>query len=271
MTFALSHQRLGAETGYARTVFVVHGIMGSGRNWRSFATRMVERHPVLRVVLVDLRHHGDSQGAPPPDDLPSCAGDLLALAKDLREQEVVIRHSFGGNVFLEYAASSPVALEKVFVLDCPVAAPEPEGRSTSQVGRVVRTLQELAFPVTRRGEITKALEARGFEHGLAAWMSTNTTKEDGGYRLSFDLAAIQRLLDDYWSRDYHELLADPPSGIEIHIVRALLSDRWSDAEMAQLATLDPDGPVQLHTLPEAGHWLHVDNPEGLLDLLDRWI
>jgi pimeloyl-ACP methyl ester carboxylesterase len=27
------------------------------------------------------------------------------------------------------------------------------------------------------------------------------------------------------------------------------------------------GGVKLHILPDAGHWLHADNPSGLKDLL----
>lgn len=27
------------------------------------------------------------------------------------------------------------------------------------------------------------------------------------------------------------------------------------------------GTLKLHTLPDAGHWLHVDNPDGLLDMV----
>lgn len=27
------------------------------------------------------------------------------------------------------------------------------------------------------------------------------------------------------------------------------------------------GTLAVHTLPDAGHWLHVDNPDGLLQLV----
>ena len=27
------------------------------------------------------------------------------------------------------------------------------------------------------------------------------------------------------------------------------------------------GQLKLHVLPNAGHWLHVDNPHGLLDMM----
>ena len=45
--------------------------------------------------------------------------------------------------------------------------------------------------------------------------------------------------------------------------------RWSERAIHKLAQLDrgPGGPVQVHVLENAGHWLHVDNPKGLMTLL----
>ena len=57
----------------------------------------------------------------------------------------------------------------------------------------------------------------------------------------------------------------PPPGVEVHVVRAARSDRWSPADDAALAALRP--PAYAHTLADAGHWLHFDNPEGLLRLI----
>ena len=45
------------------TAFVLHGILGSRRNWRGFVRKLAPRLPDWRFVLVDLRNHGDSHGA----------------------------------------------------------------------------------------------------------------------------------------------------------------------------------------------------------------
>jgi pimeloyl-ACP methyl ester carboxylesterase len=34
-----------------------------------------------------------------------------------------------------------------------------------------------------------------------------------------------------------------------------------------LEELGRTGAIDLHVLPDAGHWLHVDDPEGLLALM----
>lgn len=45
------------------------------------------------------------------------------------------------------------------------------------------------------------------------------------------------------------------------------------ARLRELAARDADaymgGSVHFHVLPNAGHWVHVDNPEGVKQLLGR--
>jgi len=73
-----------ASAGPAQWMLVLHGILGSGGNWRSFARRVAEACPSWGFVLVDLRMHGLSQGAPPPHTVESAARDLVRLGDLLR-------------------------------------------------------------------------------------------------------------------------------------------------------------------------------------------
>jgi pimeloyl-ACP methyl ester carboxylesterase len=45
------------------------------------------------------------------------------------------------------------------------------------------------------------------------------------------------------------------------------SDRWTPELRARARALPPSARVTYHELPNAGHWVHVDNPDGLLALL----
>lgn len=59
------------------------------------------------------------------------------------------------------------------------------------------------------------------------------------------------------------------------MVRALLSERWTDENVALMRASaaahsrpTPDsGTFHFHDLPNSGHWVHVDNPQGLLDMI----
>jgi pimeloyl-ACP methyl ester carboxylesterase len=63
------------------------------------------------------------------------------------------------------------------------------------------------------------------------------------------------------------LTEGPPPGLELHLVTASRSSRWRGPEAAARLAAAAQAPrVALHTV-EAGHWLHVDNPGALLDVL----
>ena len=62
---------------------------------------------------------------------------------------------------------------------------------------------------------------------------------------------------------------DPPKAFETHVVRAAKSERWDARVVRALesASAMPGARVRFHVLPDAGHWLHVDNPDGLRALV----
>lgn len=274
MKFVPAHAVVESEAEGAaprRTAFVLHGILGSLKNWRSFARRIVGAWPDWRVVLVDLRNHGDSHGAPPPHTLAACAADLRALAARLGvEPELVVGHSFGGKVALvygrEYEVDSP-ALRGVWVLDA-VPGPAPGGadrRGVHEVERVIADVRRVAVPVPSREALVERLRALGHGDAVARWMTTNLRPVPGGFAWRFDLDAVEEMLADYAREDLWPYLADPGRRASVDVVRATRSDRWTSDVLERFADLGPR--VRLHTLAGAGHWLHVDDPRGLLAIL----
>lgn len=244
-----------------RTAFVLHGILGSARNWRTFARELVRRHPDWRLVLVDLRNHGDSRGAPPPHTIDACAADLAALAASLDlVPEAVVGHSFGGKVALAYARDHGAGLRAVWVLD---AVPGRVDLEDGEVDRVVSALRAIPMPVARRNDVHAALVARGFSDAISSWMTTNLAPVPDGYGWRFDLDAIAEMLASYERTDLWPFLDQ--TRLDVRVVRAERSDRWTPHELAPFETAPPN--VQLVPLARAGHWVHVDNPEGLLTLL----
>lgn len=249
------------------TAFLLHGILGSGRNLRTLATRLCQAHPWLRCVLVDLRCHGDSHGAPPPHTVQACAQDLRVLEEHLGTQPtVVLGHSFGGKVALVYAASGPPGLRQVWVLDATPDAHQPGQAAPDSPGvaEVVAWLEDVPLPVPSRDRLVAELTSRGASTAIAQWMTTNVQPVAGGLTWKFDLAGVHDLLRSYLASDVWSVLESPPPGVAIHVVRAAREARWTAQILHRLETLPP--AVQVHAL-DAGHWLHVDDLEGLVHLI----
>lgn len=61
--------------------------------------------------------------------------------------------------------------------------------------------------------------------------------------------------------------------MEIAIVQAENSDRWTPEIIQEIQRLaarradESDGNVAYYVLPKSGHWVHVDNPKGLLEIV----
>lgn len=241
-------------------VWFLHGILGSGRNWRSLARKLVRARPAWRAVLVDLRGHGDSPPGDPPHTLEACADDLDALAARRGPARVVVGHSFGGKVALAWGARHD-EVAGIWVLDAvPGPAELSDRRPGDDVANVIATVGDVAMPVEGYDELVATLTERGLSRSVAQWMTTNLDRRDDGFHWTFDLDVVRDLIADYADTDLWPLAET--HGARVHLVRAGRSDRWTDRDRERWAALPHHEIVE-----DAGHWLHAEAPEATLDLL----
>ena len=266
------------DTAPAQWMLVLHGIYGSGANWRTFAARLAEQQPDWGLVLVDLRMHGRSQDAPPPHTVAAAAADLGALTEHLTARGMAVRaisgHSFGGKVALLYRASpAGRALDHTWVLDAsPSALPAPDdGQGDPRrdtVAQVLRLLFALPARFASRGAFVAHVTAAGFAPMLAQWLAMNLepAADGDGHVMRLDPTAMEALLRDYQRVDAWPALAAGPG--TAHVVIAGASDVVSAADRARLEALRAArAAVTVDEIPGASHWLHVDALDPLLALV----
>ena len=124
------------------------------------------------------------------------------------------------------------------------------------------------MPVKNRKALIERLEAEGLSRKVALWMTTNLVPNGTGqYRLRFDLDAIEEMMNSFLELDLWPFLKAPPPALQIDFVRAEGSDGWNEEDLHQLEALERQGFLRLHLLADSAHWVHSDNPEGLLELL----
>ncbi|MCB9594382.1 MAG: alpha/beta hydrolase [Sandaracinaceae bacterium] len=245
-----------------RWVLFCHGILGRGSNWRGFARALVRELPTWGAVLVDLRAHGASRAVPPPDSIEAAARDLHALV-DERPVRAVLGHSFGGKVALELSRQR--AFDQLFVVDSlPGARPGREGAENTE--RVVKMLGTLPAHFLDREAFHRYVQELGFTRELAAWLGQNLDAiEGGGYELGLDVPRIEALLGDYFVRDLWPALDPPPAATTAHLVIAGRSTVYGDADRERARDLAARHErVRVHVLERADHWVHIDDPDGLL-------
>jgi len=120
---------------------------------------------------------------------------------------------------------------------------------------------------SRRDVVQHLVTGAGLSSGLAEWMATNLRREGQSYTWMFDLDAIEELMRDYFRVDLWDFLAQPRARPEFELVVAERSDRWTPELRARGRTLPEAARVHYHELPNSGHWVHVDNPVALLELM----
>jgi pimeloyl-ACP methyl ester carboxylesterase len=268
-------ERLPASTeAPPPTCVLLHGILGSGRNLLSFANRLVADFPDWQVLLVDLRCHGRSceLGIGKDDEeqtVELAAQDVIQLLNQLSiYPAMLVGHSFGGKVAMEMVRQSTPILPRpvdVWVLD---TVP---GDTWVKVGDhprdTIRFCRTLAPPFESRKRLVEELTHAGFTLGGAQWMTTNLKPAaggGGGFEWAFDLDGIAEMYASYERTDLWSMLEQQPRGLRVHFVRAEHSAFvWTDEVVERLEELGAD----VHLLPGSSHWVHTDNPDGLVDMM----
>lgn len=265
MPAQLHHEPIANGTP-AQWMIALHGILGSGGNWRRIARKVTERRPEWGIALVDLRQHGRSEHGAPPNTVAACAEDVHALAAQLGPTlgpvTAIGGHSFGGKVALATRAFG--GMRQTWMFDSsPGARPDRAEDSSESVAQLLALMEKLPRTWAKRDDFVDAVVAAGHPKPLAQWLAMNVVPAATGYALRLDLAAIREMVADYLARDLWASALDPTFG-ELELVIATRSDVVNAADRARVAAPPPHVHVEL---VDAGHWLHIDAPGAIVDLL----
>ena len=286
-----SHER--PEGPHPPTAVLVHGIMGMGRNWKTFAHGLAEANPSWQFILIDLPCHGASAALPSPSTgsdrtVRSSAQSVLQLLGHLRLMpRVLIGHSFGGKVVMSMLeqAVKPLPPVRAWVLDVTPSVSPPlstqqgvnkGGGGADRPADLLDALLKFPTPTRDRRDLVQYLVELKFSAAVANWAASNLMRDTTGtYDWMFDLQGIRQLFEDYCAADLWHVVDDVPDNAQINFVRAGRSiHRWAGVtadriSIAQARALSEgrSGSVNLYELPNAGHWVQTDDPDGLQRLL----
>lgn len=250
----LHHQCIGE----GEDLVVVHGLFGSGDNWRGIAKRWSNHY---RVWSVDLRNHGRSFHAPGMS-YTELAEDLYQWMHDTGlEKAHWLGHSMGGKAVMEFALRHPHCVDHLFIAD---VAPVTYAHEHDAIIAGLQTLEREA-PWSTRKEADQALSVHVDDVAIRQFLLTNLARSNEGLVLRLGL---RNIVDGY-----ADIVAAPPAvnsqalfngptlilkGEHSHYVLpkydALFEAHFPDCQWVSL---------------EAGHWLHAEQPDAFAAAIEK--
>jgi pimeloyl-ACP methyl ester carboxylesterase len=103
------------DTDSKPTLVFVHGLTCAMDDWTLQTQALADSH---RCICVDLRGHGQSAHLPPPYDMETLAGDLVALLYSLDvRRSILIGHSMGTRVITAAHLQAPERIHGLIYVD----------------------------------------------------------------------------------------------------------------------------------------------------------
>jgi esterase len=226
---------------------ILHGLLGSARNWTAIAKQLGETH---RVFTLDLRNHGRSPWAATAsfDDM---ADDVAAfIGRHRLEPATVIGHSLGGKVAMRLALLRPELVERLVVVD---VAPVAYEHSFANYIRALRRV-DLAG-LSRRADADGALQEAVPAPGIRSFLLQNLVQSDAGFGWRVNLAALED--------NMAELMGFTAAPQQTYPGPTLfLAGGRSDYVGAEHRPLIEElFPAARHAvIADAGHWVHAERP-----------
>lgn len=244
--------------GQGSPIVILHGLFGMLDNWQTIAKKLAENYSVF---IIDQRNHGRS-----PHD---AAFNYQIMAEDLREflesqwiyKSHIIGHSMGGKTAMQFALNYPEMVERLVVVDIGPT----ENVSNHQA--IYDALLSLPIEeMQNRKEAEAFLGNRIPEPGVRQFLLKNfTRKKEGGYRWKMNLPVLQE--------KYEEILAavegDMPVEMPTLFIRGGRSGYLHPDQLPEIRELFR--VAEMYTVEEAGHWVHAEQPQELLEKVQRFL
>lgn len=238
------------EAGSGPPLLVLHGLLGQARNWASQMKLFARDH---RVLAVDLRNHGSSPWALGMT-YEAMADDIALLAERVGPPVRIVGHSMGGKVTMVTALKFPELVEKAAVVDISPVRHE----QTPFRGYLEAMLGLDLSGISRRGQADRLLKEAIPSDAERAFLLLNLAAENGqGLRWKPNLQELLDGLPDIL--DWPEHLFEYRNPEPILFVAGGDSPYIQESHKPAIARLFPN--AEYATVPEAGHWVHADQPK----------
>lgn len=238
---------------------VLHGMLGSSRNWQSTG-RDLARH--FQVFALDARNHGKSPHDPAMT-YEAMMDDLIAWldAKGIAKA-VLVGHSMGGKTAMLLACRHPERVERLVVVDI---APK-DYYWVAHRGEFAAMNELDLGSLQSRAEAEMRFEARVPSLGMRKFLATNLEQGEGGWRWTVNLPVLTQALA---AMEKNSLQPDDRfTGPALFIA----GGRSQYVQAGDHAIIRKHFPAaRIEVIADSGHNPHMDKREEFVRLVNAFV
>ena len=251
---------LHSETlGSGPDLIILHGLFGSGDNWRTIAKGLSEQY---RVHLLDLPNHGRS----PWIDNQSYPVFADEVAKWAQSQGIdhyhLMGHSMGGKVAMQMALGKQAkAIDRLVIVDIAPRRYPPHHQDI--------------FDALNRTDLSQHKDRRSVDDALKDGIETTGVRQfilkslyrndDGKLAWRFNLKALQHQYEDIATEPEFKT---PFTGPTLFI-KGMNSNYITADDQPAIQERFPKAQAKL--IEGAGHWPHAEKPAAFLRITERFL
>lgn len=242
------------DTGDKPRLIILHGLLGSLRNWHTTALQLGKR---LHVTSLDLRNHGES----PHHSIHTLDAMSADVESWMDEQDLdsayILGHSMGGKVAMRMASSAPDRIIGLIVLDI---APRAYASGSVELDSMRRL--DLKALKSRR-DADRALAPSISDPRHRQFLLTNLGYDKAqGFFWKANIKALGQNLDAIRESPMRD---GDMFGAPTHVISGGASPYVSDDDRPLFELYFAS--LKWTVIPDSGHNPHMDNRDVLVPLI----
>lgn len=239
--------------GEGKPLVIIHGFLGMSDNWKSFGAQYAAHG--FQAHMLDLRNHGRSFHSN-EFSYEMMVNDVFDYCRQHNLTNIfLIGHSMGGKVAMLLATTYPDLVEKLIVADIGPKYYAPHHQD------ILAGLNAIDFSEKPdRSQVEAILYPYIPDYGTRQFLMKNLYwKEPGQLAFRFNLPVFNAKIEVIGEALPQEKRFEKPT----FFIRGGNSRYVLDDDLPVIQNHFPN--FKLATIPNAGHWLHAENPQLFLE------
>lgn len=258
--------------GSGKALVILHGLYGSSDNWMNIGKIFSQNY---QVIIPDQRNHGRSPHSG-IHTYESMSEDLLTLLnKEGIKETILLGHSMGGKTAMFFTLLNPERVSKLIVVDiAPKNYLQPEhDKDSSFHAQIINSLLAIdPGKLKSRQDADKALGSSVQSTRIRQFLLKNLGRtKEGMFEWKLNLPT---LADNV--RELYDFPLTPPSNpqksmldLPVLFIRGDDSEYIKDSDQSMIHKFFPG--YQMVTIFDAGHWVHAEQTEQFIQVINDFI